>query len=160
MAQVQLNRRKYTSSHPGVDPASMVLGAISVLFGCQIRGRNEAGKGGAVSRAPSHYGGAKSLQERPMAAKVQKSPNNVTNTFFNAKHLLPKDISFEYWGAKLASYPGCHLTSLHPGVKSHNNLAAAREVKYISQHCCDKQWTRKWPDIANVVFRFVQNYGE
>jgi len=130
----------------------MVLGGNFSIIWLSNQGRNEAGKGGTVPWAPSHYGGAKSLQGHPMAAKAQKSPNNVTNTFFNTKHLLPKDLSSEYWGAKLASYHGYHLTSLHPWVKSHNNLAAAREVKYISQHCCDKQWTRKWPYIANVVF--------
>jgi len=29
-------------------------------------------------------------------------------------HLLPKDLSFEYGGAKLAPYPGRHLTLLRP----------------------------------------------
>jgi len=28
--------------------------------------------------------------------------------------LLPKDLRFEHRGAKLASYPGRHLTSLRP----------------------------------------------
>ena len=78
---MQLNRRKYTSSHPGVDPASMVLGGNFSIIWLSNQGSNEAGKGGAVPRAPSHYGGAKSLQGRPMAAKAQKSPNNVTKYF-------------------------------------------------------------------------------
>jgi len=33
--------------------------------------------------------------------------------FFNTVHLLPKDLRFEHGGAKLASCPGPHLTSLH-----------------------------------------------
>ena len=41
-----------------------------------------------------------------------KSPNNVASTFFNTVHLLPKDLRFEHWGAKLASCPGRHLASL------------------------------------------------
>jgi len=31
--------------------------------------------------------------------------------FFNAVHLLPKDLRFEHRGTKLASYPWRHLTS-------------------------------------------------
>ena len=41
-------------------------------------------------------------------------------------------------------------------VKSHNGFATVREMTYTSQHCCDKQWTAKWPYIANVVFRIVK----
>ena len=43
-----------------------------------------------------------------------KSPNIVTSTFFNAIDLLPKDLRFEHWGARLVSCPGRHLTSLRP----------------------------------------------
>jgi len=35
-----------------------------------------------------------------------KTFNNVASTFFNKAHLLPKDLSFEHGGAKLASCPG------------------------------------------------------
>ena len=45
---------------------------------------------------------------------VPKSSNNITSTFFNAVHLLPKDLRFEHRGAKLASCPGNHLTLLRP----------------------------------------------
>jgi len=41
---------------------------------------------------------------------------NTTNTLFNAAHLLPTGLRFEHGSAKLASYPGCHLTSLRPWV--------------------------------------------
>jgi len=54
------------------------------------RGVTRGGKGGTIPRAP-------------------KSPNNVTRTFFNTIHLLPKDIRFEHGGAKLACCPGRHL---------------------------------------------------
>jgi len=59
-------------------------------------------RGGAIPRAPSHYGGAKRLQGAP------KSPNNVTSAFFNTVNVLPKDLIFERGGAKLASCPGRH----------------------------------------------------
>jgi len=60
-------------------------------------------------------------------------------------------------------------------VKVHYAFTTVREKKYTSQHCCDKtmddkmalyraavtkQWTTKWPYIANAVFRIVLNYGE
>ena len=53
-------------------------------------------------------GGAEWLQEVP------KSPNNITSTFFITVHVLPKDLSFEHGGAKLASCSGCYLISLRP----------------------------------------------
>jgi len=43
-----------------------------------------------------------------------KSPNNVTSTFYNTVYLLPKGLRFQHGGAKLASCPWHHLTSLHP----------------------------------------------
>jgi len=42
------------------------------------------------------------------------APNHVTNTCFNTVHLLPKDLRFEHGGAKLASCPGRHVTSIRP----------------------------------------------
>jgi len=72
------------------------------------QGRNERGKAGAIPRAPSHYRGAKSLRA------ASKSPNNVTSTFFDTIHFLPKNLNFEHVGAKLASCPGRHLISLRP----------------------------------------------
>ena len=49
-----------------------------------------------------------------MSAGAPKSSNNVTSTFFNTVHLLPKDLKFEHGGAKRASCPGRCLTSLRP----------------------------------------------
>jgi len=56
--------------------------------------------------------GALSLWGRRMTTGWPKSHNNVTSTFFNTLHLLPKYLMFERGGAKLASCPGRHLTSL------------------------------------------------
>jgi len=39
-------------------------------------------------------------------ARAPKSPNNTASTFFNTVQLLPKDLRFEYGGAKLASCLG------------------------------------------------------
>jgi len=59
------------------------------------------GQGGTISRAPNHYGRA-------------KSHSNVITTFFKTVglHLFPKDLRFEHGGAKLVSFPRRHLTSL------------------------------------------------
>ena len=43
-----------------------------------------------------------------------KSPKNVTGAFFNTVHLFQKDFRFDHGGARLASCPGRHLTSLRP----------------------------------------------
>ena len=63
------------------------------------RGVTRGGQGGHNSP------GAESLRGAP------KSPNSVTNTLL---HLLPKDLGFVHGGARLASCPGRHLTSLRP----------------------------------------------
>ena len=70
--------------------------------------RKEGGKRGTILRALNHYGDAKWLRV------AQKSPNNVTWTFFNTVNLLPKDLRFEHGGTNLASCPGRHLTLLRP----------------------------------------------
>jgi len=49
-----------------------------------------------------------------MAAGAPKSPNNAASTFFNLEHTLPKDLSYEYRGDKLASCLEHHLTSFRP----------------------------------------------
>ena len=58
------------------------------------------GQGGTIPRAPNNCEGPKS--------------RNAINTFVNTVHLLPKDVRFEHWGAKLDSCPRRHLTLLHP----------------------------------------------
>jgi len=55
-----------------------------------------------------NFPGSESLRGAP------KSSNNVTSTFFNTVHLLPKDVRFEHGDAKLASCSGRPLTSLRP----------------------------------------------
>jgi len=49
-----------------------------------------------------------------MTTGSPKSHNNVTSTFFNTLYLLPKYLRFKHGDAKLASFPGSHLTSLCP----------------------------------------------
>jgi len=44
--------------------------------------------------------------------------------------------------------------------KSHYGFITIREMKYTSQHRCDKNWTAKRCNIANAVFRIVRNHGE
>ena len=72
------------------------------------------GQRGTISWAPNHYEGAESCGGRRMTAGAPKSPNNVTSTFFNIVHLLPKVLRFEHWGAALAFWPGRHLTFSRP----------------------------------------------
>jgi len=59
-----------------------------------IQGRNEEGdKGDALPWALSHCRGPKSLRGAPDGSgRALKSLNNVTSTFFNTVHLLPKDL--------------------------------------------------------------------
>jgi len=66
-----------------------------------VQGRNQWGQGGHNSP------GAKRLRG---AGKSQQ----YHNTFFNTVNLLPKELRLEHGGAKLASCPGRHLTSLRP----------------------------------------------
>ena len=69
------------------------------LFVCSEKGRNDGGKRAQVP----------GLQITTVAPK---NSNNVTNTPFNKVHLLPKNLRFEHGGAKFASCPGRHFTSL------------------------------------------------
>jgi len=70
------------------------------------------GQGGAITRAPNHSGGTEILREHRMITGAPKNPNNFARTFYNTVHLLPEDLRLENGGAKLASWPGRHLTSL------------------------------------------------
>ena len=54
----------------------------------------------------SFVSGAKAHHSTTVATRL------VTSTFINTVHLPPKRLKFEYGGAKLASCPGRHLTSL------------------------------------------------
>jgi len=67
----------------------VVLSGICV---CYVQGRNE---GGTIPQPSNHYEGAEWLQGAP------KSPNNVTCTFFNTLHLLPKKLRFEHGAPNL-----------------------------------------------------------
>jgi len=72
------------------------------------QGCNEGGKVATIPWGLNYYGGVISLRGAP------KRPNNVTSASLNTLYLLPKDPRFEYGGAKFASCPGRHPTSLRP----------------------------------------------
>jgi len=74
------------------------------------QGRNEGGQRGNNSLAAEWL------------RRARKSPNNVTSTFFNTVHLLPKDLRFEHVGVKPASWPGRHLTSVRPWCERYNGF--------------------------------------
>jgi len=54
------------------------------------QGRNEGGGKGRNSPGAEPFWSAELLRGRRMTAGAPESPNNVTRTFFNAVHLLPK----------------------------------------------------------------------
>jgi len=83
------------------------------------QGHNDGGQGGIIPLAPNHCGGP-------------KSHNNFISTSFNAVHLLPKDLRFEHGGAKLASCPGRHLTSL----RSCTSRLSSLNVEICLQNTC------------------------
>jgi len=66
-----------------------------------------------AERGAQFLGGPVTMGRR-MTTGSPKSHNNVTSTFFNTLHLLPKYLRFERGGGKLASCPRRHLTSLYP----------------------------------------------
>ena len=74
------------------------------------RGVTKGGRGVTIPRATNHNGDAESLRG------ARKSPNSAVSSSFNTVDLLPKDLRFEHRGAKLASCPGRHLTSLRPWI--------------------------------------------
>jgi len=76
---------------------------------CSTQGPNE---GGAILRAPSHYGVDESL--RRMAVWGAENSQQCYKYFLQIAHLPPKDLRLEHGDAKLASCPGRHLTSLRP----------------------------------------------
>jgi len=59
---------------------------------------------------------AKSLRGALNDCGAPKIPNNVTSTFFNTVHLLPKNIRFKHGGTKIAFCPRHHLALLRPWV--------------------------------------------
>ena len=81
---------------------------MGVHTGAQSRGVTRVGKGAQFLGRQFTRGGAEWLQRAP------KKTNNVTSSFFNRVHLLPKDLKSEQGGAKLASWSGRHLTSFRP----------------------------------------------
>jgi len=95
---------------------------------CYTEERNEGGTIPGCHNSP----GDKSLWGRRMTARGAESPNNVRSNFFNTVHLLPKDLRFKHGGAKFASCPGRHLTSLRTRKYMPNpwNRVLLREAGY------------------------------
>jgi len=75
-----------------------ILGSNEVYEACTVRGVTT---GGEIPPAPGHYGGAEKSQQ-------------FQTQFLQYSNFLAKDLRFEHGGAKLASCPGRHLTSLRP----------------------------------------------
>ena len=71
------------------------------------QGRTEGGKGSIMPQA-------------------SKSPNNIASIFFNTVHLLPG-------GAKLASCPGHHLTSVRPCSQSVSHSLSSLQTTVIHE---------------------------
>jgi len=76
----------------------------------------------------SFFRGVTRGSTRGTIPRAPKSPNNITSAFFNTVHLLPKYLSFEHGGAKLASCPGRHLTSFHPWLSYKQNYPVSQSV--------------------------------
>jgi len=78
------------------------------------QGRNEGGKGDTIPRAPNHFGDAIKFQQ------------------------CPKDLRFKHRGAKPASCPGRHLTSLRPCCygSSRKNRASFAQQCFFFIHAC------------------------
>ena len=69
--------------------------------------------------------------------------SNATSTF-NTVHLLPKELRFEYGGAKLASCPGRRLTPLRPWV--HASLIPSHRYQ-----------TLQWNPKVTTVMKFIKH---
>jgi len=87
-----------------------------------------------------------------MTVGAPKGLNNVTSTFFNSVHLLPKDLRFKYGGAKLASCPGCHLTSIRP-------WSVVPDDSCLGGCCPDtrRQHSRSADETHTGIFHSVKN---
>jgi len=93
----------------------------------------------------SEGGNEAQFSGRRITAGTPKSAKNVASTFFNALILLPKDLRFKHWGAKLASCPGRHLTSLRPCAPVTFDWRQHGSRSHECKHWrCRSIW-RKWP---------------
>jgi len=61
-----------------------------------------------------------------MTAGCAESPNNVTSTFLNTVHLLPKDPKLDHGGAKLALAPGAIWPRYDPGLSKSQHFVVHR----------------------------------
>ena len=76
-------------------------------------------------------GATNHCRRRRITVGAPKSPNNVTSTFFIAVNMLPKGLKFKHGGAKLASCPGRHLTSLSPALTATTRVDGTKALGVI-----------------------------
>jgi len=124
-----------------------------------------AGQGGTVPQVPNHWG-AESLRGRRMIEEAAKKSQKYHNYFlqYSTKHL-----SLEHGGAKLASCPRRHLTSLRSwsmGVRRNFSRGGNAEIllilfRLLTMQCkwtFTKRFTRSaplvcagWTSILNLL---------
>ena len=96
-------------------------------------------KGGTIPRAPNHCGDAEMFQQCLIViSTLFQQCHIVISTLFNTLHLLRKYSRFEYGGAKLASCPGRHLTSLRTCTVMNTSLCHTFHINTVSfqlVHC-------------------------
>jgi len=95
-------RNSYTSIH------KMVRSVVSIN-GTKYKVKCNA----VVVRGVTRGAMGAQLPGRRIIMGTPKNPNNVTSTFFNSRFASERP-QVRTWGAKLASCPGRHLTSLRP----------------------------------------------
>jgi len=86
----------FRSSWPCMKSSGVVIGGVT-----------RGGIGGAIPREPYHYGA-------PNHCGYAEKSQHCHNYFLQCSTFAPKSLRFEHGGAKLASCPGHHLTSLRP----------------------------------------------
>jgi len=120
-----------------------------------LRGVTMGRKGGIIPRAPNHCVG------RQMSAGSPKSPNSFTRTFCNTLHFLPKDLRCKHGGAKLASCPGRHLTSLRPWMSllQFNNKIIKQTIDNLFQFDHVKSYNYLWKDTFAPVVPRLKSQG-
>jgi len=79
---------------------------------CCIQGLKKGAKGSQFPGRQIATGRRISEGDTEWLQRAQKSPNNVTSTFFNTVRFLPKVLRFEHGGVKQAFRPRSYLTLL------------------------------------------------
>jgi len=87
---------------------SFITTGVTHDVSCWARFQPSTAQSEAYNEGGTQFRGRRITMGRRINAGAPKNLNNVTSrpTFFNTAHLLPKDLRFEYGGAKLAPCPG------------------------------------------------------